>query len=134
MVRRELGNWRCQIKLRREVNDKDGSAVIDKEQLEVSFGPVITDPTKVEEVLRRAQLAILNPSVESDKFLELNLTNLEGGELPCGSDKQYSFTPNLVILDIEGPEVLNLTFIDLPGLIQSARSGEDENSPKIIKG
>lgn len=28
---------------------------------------------------------------------------------------------------------MNLTFIDLPGIIQSAREGEDEKSPQIIK-
>ncbi|KAL7411734.1 P-loop containing nucleoside triphosphate hydrolase protein [Mrakia frigida] len=127
------GEWNCQIKIRREVDDETGQA-IHSDQAEVPFGPLISDPKAVEEMLRRAQLAVLNPSVSSEKFVSLDLSNpIVPGTLLLGSKKQYSFTQNLVILEISGPSVLNLTFIDLPGIIQSAREGEDKNSPQIIK-
>lgn len=70
MIRREVGDWSCQIKLRREVNDSDGSPIVPSEP-EFSFGDLITDPKDVEKMLRRAQLAILNPSVEARKFVGL---------------------------------------------------------------
>lgn len=115
MITSEVGEWNCQVKLRREVNDETRLPALD--QREILFGELITDPQDVEAMLRRAQLAILNPSVESDKFVDLDVDALEGAEAPLGSKKQYSFSENLVILEIKGPNVLNLTFIDLPGTI-----------------
>lgn len=108
--------WWCQVFCRFEVDTygKPLPAV-----REVTFGPRITDPDKVEGVLKRAQLAILNPSVlDATKFVELTLP-LEEGTLPLGSTEQLEFSPNLVCVDVSGPEVTDLAFVDLPvrGLI-----------------
>jgi len=114
MIKTIEGVWSCQIKIRREIDDETGRA-IHSDQVEVPFGEIIYDPKAVEEMLRKAQLAVLNPSVPSDKFLSLDFKKIESGVPPLGSKKQYSFTQNVVILEISGPSALNLTFIDLPG-------------------
>jgi hypothetical protein len=70
------------------------------------FGDDITSKTAIEERIRRAQLAILNPSTPADDFL----TN----SLPYSQTNESRFSKNSIILDISGP-VDDLAFVDLPG-------------------
>ena len=101
--------WACQIKLRFEVDTLGKPLDTVKE---INFGPRLTDPDAVEGVLRRAQLAILNPSVaDPTKFYELRIQSLEDGELPLGSTEQLEFSPNLVCVDVSGPEVTDLAYV-----------------------
>lgn len=104
--------WQCQVLLRRET-DANGDKIRTREE---PFGPLLTDKGELEEMLRRAQLAILNPSVEADKFVDLDTSLLEDGEWPLGSVKQLSFSDNVVCMDISGPDLTDLSFIDLPGM------------------
>ncbi|KAL8280533.1 hypothetical protein RQP46_007181 [Phenoliferia psychrophenolica] len=79
---------------------------------ETLFGPTLTDPNKVEDTLKRAQLAILNPSIDSGKFVN--------GTPATGTNaKQLEFSTNIIVVDISGPEVTDLAFVDLPGLISN---------------
>ena len=87
---------------------------------EMPFGPTLTDPSKVEDVLRRAQLAIVNPSIsmkDLDAFVQLDKAAVDAakqGKAPLGSTKQLSFSRNPVVVEISGPDLTNLTFLDLP--------------------
>lgn len=112
--------WKCQVSLRIEFNDESGKRLPDvREKL---FGPIVTDPALLEDVLRRAQLAILNPSVDSTKFVDYNVHDTRGGMgPPLGSAKQLQFSRNVVCLDLAGPDVTDLSFIDLPVAYQSER-------------
>jgi len=92
----------------------------------------MSDPSAVEAAIRRAQLAILNPSVDYKKFENYKLPK-EPEKLPLGSKKQLSFSKNVVCLEISGPNVTDLTLIDLPGLIKNIGEGEDPNSIAIIE-
>ena len=121
MITNASAEWTCQIKIRREIEDATGQKIL-SEQIEKPFGAPISHPPDVEQMLRRAQLAVLNPSVPSDDFVNYDLADLDEDVPPLNSDKQYSFTPNLVILEISGPRVLNLTFIDLPGAFSRSSS------------
>ena len=73
----------------------------------IPFGGVITDKSRVEERIRRAQRAILNPSVGHETFLSG----------PDGEpDKmELSFSKNCVCLELSGPDLTDLSFCDLPG-------------------
>lgn len=108
-----------------------GAQKIKGEKPESTFTGPLTDPTKVEEFIRRAQLAILNPSVAPHQFLDCELPKNKG-ELPCNSVKQLEFSRNVVVLEISGPEVIDLTLVDLPGLIKSVDAGEDENNVALV--
>jgi hypothetical protein len=70
------------------------------------FGSVIYDQSEVEDRIRRAQKAILNPKKLPKDFLD-NEDEEEPSEL--------NFSTNCVSLQISGPEVADLSFCDLPG-------------------
>lgn len=74
----------------------------------VPFGKPIFDPAEVAERIRRAQRAILSPSTNPKTFLS------DGGD---GSETapEITFSRNCVSLDISGPDVVDLSFVDLPG-------------------
>ncbi len=78
------------------------------------FGEVIYVKAEVEERIRRAQRAILNPNKRSTEFLEGDDEDL--------SENQLSFSINCVSLQISGPGVADLSFCDLPGTFDSSFS------------
>lgn len=100
--------------------------------LEQALGPRLTNPDTVEDVIRRAQLAILNPSVPSKDFVGYIIPS-EPEEAPLGSTKQLNFSSNVIVLEITGPNVTDLTLVDLPGIIQNVGDGEDVNDIKVIE-
>ena len=98
----------------------------------VPFGAPITDPNEVEAALRRAQLAILNPSVPSANFVNYTLVSPEEA-LPLKSKKKLAFSKNVVCLSIQGPNVTDLTLLDLPGIIQSVGKNEDAGNIDLVQ-
>ena len=105
--------WQSQVKLRIEFDSLTHSRL--QRVTEENFGDVVTDPALLEDVLRCAQLAILNPSVPARSFVNFDVANLSDGNPPLGSKKQLQFSKNVVCLDLQGPQVTDLSFIDLPG-------------------
>lgn len=79
---------------------------------EIPFGDLITSKKDVELALRRAQTAILNPSIESHKFLTMTADQLRKG---VQESKPLLFSKNVVCVDLQGPDLTDLAFIDLPG-------------------
>lgn len=73
----------------------------------IPFGPTITDKQLVEERIRRAQRAILRPSESPESFLT-------GPDEDLGF-RELTFSKNCVSLEINGPELTDLSFCDLPG-------------------
>ena len=73
----------------------------------IPFGGVITDKSRVEERIRRAQRAILNPSIGYEAFLL--------GPDEDSEEKELSFSKNCVCLELRGPDLTDLSFCDLPG-------------------
>ena len=113
--------WSCSVVLRFEIDDRDGSQL---EQVRNIDFDATNDPQKVAIILRRAQLAILNPSVSPAKFVTLDVDSVAGNEAPLGSTEQYQFSINTVCVYIEGPAVADLSLTDLPGIIQSGDAKE----------
>ncbi|GAA5887898.1 hypothetical protein JCM6882_000791 [Rhodosporidiobolus microsporus] len=115
--------WTCRIFLRFETGI-DGKPL--ETVSETAFGQALTDPNAVEAALRRAQLAVLNPSVENKEyFLEMDDATVKAakeGTKPPLSEEQLSFSTNLVCLDISGPSIVDLAFVDLPGIISNSPS------------
>ncbi|KAF8868929.1 P-loop containing nucleoside triphosphate hydrolase protein [Mucidula mucida] len=66
----------------------------------------VNPKTNIEERIRRAQFAILNPSTSPDHFLT--------GDHNEPGDTELTFTTNCVSLSISGPDVADLSFCDLP--------------------
>jgi hypothetical protein len=66
------------------------------------------DKSEVEDRIRRAQLAILNPDKSVNSFLD-------GDEPFIIEGNSLTFSKNCVSLAISGPDVADLSFVDLPG-------------------
>jgi hypothetical protein len=100
-------SWECQVKLRvKNLPEKNFGASLS-----------VADNHELEFVLRRAQLALLNPSEDYKKFIDLDLScdRVLNNSAPFGNEKQLSFSPDTVCVEIRSPDLIDLTFIDLPG-------------------
>ena len=100
------GQWQCVVSLRITA-DSEGKPL--GQARNEQFGDVIYNKAEVEERIRRAQRAILNPH----KALESFLDDLD---IPSTEDPlQLAFSVNCVTVQISGPDVADLSFCDLPG-------------------
>jgi hypothetical protein len=104
LMRGEAPEWFCRVFLRRVSNSGGQSTFAQSKEL---FGEVVEDVELLEEVVLRAQLAILNPSVPFETFLDPN-ADLNG-------QTELSFSPDIVCLEITGPNYTEISFVDLPG-------------------
>ncbi|KAL4248958.1 hypothetical protein ABKN59_007409 [Abortiporus biennis] len=114
--------WQCKVTLQ-FTTDKDNKPL--GESRIVHFGATMTDKSEVEERIRRAQRAVLNPSTNYRNFLD-------------GSDKdpverELTFSINSVSLQISGKDVADLSFVDLPGLIASVAKGGNEGDIELVR-
>src|SRR5258706_9220856 len=98
--------WSCQVSLRFTVDDH-GSVLL-KTRHE-PFGEPIKDKSKVEERIRRAQFAILNPKMNPLSFLNAPIDSIAHGL------DGLSFSSNCIQVSISGNGVDDLSFVDIPG-------------------
>jgi hypothetical protein len=106
------GPWRCEISLR-IMYDIAGKSL--REPKSVGFGGALSDPKDVEVALRRAQTAVLRlPSVTDRDIGEL----LQDESISSGTCS--GFSRNVIRLDVSGTELVDVTFIDLPGIITNS--------------
>ena len=82
----------------------------------------LSDKDQVQDVIWRAQLATLNPTSDFKDFLPPQ--DVENAEI------EVKFAPNVIRLDISGPNLPNLSFYDLPGVINQA----DNDREKYVVG
>ena len=106
--------WRCKVSLRRD-SDENGLPITDIQ--EVQFGDIIHEAVDLEDRLRRAQKAILNPSIDYANFLFDE--DRSDDVISLEDEQNLSFSSNVVCVDVWGPDVPDLTFIDLPGAATS---------------
>ncbi|KAJ7196517.1 P-loop containing nucleoside triphosphate hydrolase protein [Mycena pura] len=108
--------WSCRISIRQEY-DRQGRPLPLPNVTEPQFGNVITDKNDVELALRRAQFAVLNPSISHQQILEMSPGKLKEG---VPGSRPLKFSRNSICVDLEGPDLTDLMFLDLPGIIQNA--------------
>ena len=85
-----------------------------QEPLVLPFGDALDDPAEVERMLRRAQDAVMHLPLGDypvDYFLQEEYEK---------SDLAVGFSRNVVRLDVTGTDLVDVTFIDLPGIISNA--------------
>ena len=78
------------------------------------FGGLILNKQEVELALRRAQAAVLNPHIDAKQLLGMSAEQLQKGIK--SDEKPLAFSRNVVCVDLEGPDLTDLAFIDLPGV------------------
>ncbi|PBK94334.1 hypothetical protein ARMGADRAFT_90464 [Armillaria gallica] len=107
--------WSCTIYLNIKYGT-DGSelAIPDK----VRFGPVITDKDAVELWIRRAQAAILGRHRAKEDFSSMTTEELRS--LATSDPQTLPFSKNIVQVELRDPQLTDLSFVDLPGVIHNA--------------
>ena len=90
---------------------------------------VITDESELEEALRSAQRAILNPS----KPHKLYVPGGQGKVSPSRNATEAKFSPNVVSVEISGPSLSPLSFFDLPEIFQNPSQKEDDYLVKVVE-
>ncbi|KAG2125228.1 P-loop containing nucleoside triphosphate hydrolase protein [Suillus cothurnatus] len=113
-------SWSCTITLRMSF-DNNGRDML--KTATVPFGRTITKRSEVEVWLRRAQAAILNPNVPSSNFHTKTIEELRSIK------NTLKFSRNVVCVSIEDPDATDLSFYDLPGLIQN----EEAETVALVK-
>lgn len=99
------GPWQCTVTLRFHT-DTSGQPVSPVRN--ILFGETIFTKAAVEDRLRRAQQAILNMDLDAvnvETFLSGSLTD----------SLTVSFSRNVIVLQICGSDVVDLSLVDLPG-------------------
>jgi len=119
--------WKCTVSLEYSYEYKRGKKAGDiyrdwtkLNDPECVVFRVVYNKDELEEVLRRAQVAILNPTRKTAEFFT--------GDLPS-TKSQVGFSLNVVGLSISGPGLPELSFFDLPGAINVC---EDKNDAHLI--
>ena len=116
----KAGDWKCTVILRRGFYRDpraragpgiiyDGWSPLNTPESEVF--KVVTSKQELEHVLKAAQVATLNPGRNPQDVLAMPLDSF------ANSVDSVQFSPNVVALEIEAPELPELSFYDLPGAI-----------------
>ncbi|KAG9043513.1 hypothetical protein FS837_009473, partial [Tulasnella sp. UAMH 9824] len=114
--------WSCQISLRFHV-DRTGRPLATIR--DVPFGPTLCNAEDVEKILRRAQRAILRPELDPTLFLDDSDLQVFGVPL--------TFSGNCVCIQVAGPNIPDLYFYDLPGIIANVGDGGNEADIKLVE-
>ncbi|KAG8994195.1 hypothetical protein FRB94_010066 [Tulasnella sp. JGI-2019a] len=118
-------SWSCKIVLRFHT-DAFGKPL--GSPRDIPFGSVILEQDKdiVEHMLRRAQLAVLHPTMETKAFLDKSEPDMAG-------HIAQTFSHNCVCIRVAGPDVPDLYFYDLPGIIANVADGGNEDDIKLVE-
>lgn len=129
--------WTCNVYLSRKYMF-DGSRKI-KIPKKFQLGPwieqdqedelflTLSDKGDVQEAVKWAQLAILNPGRPPADYIPGQNAGTDG------SHYQVKFSPNVVRLDISAPDFPNLSFYDLPGVISQAEFDEERYLVALVE-
>lgn len=86
----------------------------------------VTDRDRLEETIRWAQFATLNPSQNPEDYVP-------GRNAGTPRTNQVKFSPNVVRLDISGPKFPTLSFFDLPGVINQPEVAEEKYLVSLVE-
>ncbi|KAI7087184.1 P-loop containing nucleoside triphosphate hydrolase protein [Hortaea werneckii] len=84
----------------------------------------IHEKQSLEETLRRAQLALLNPRTDPAHFQSTHTS---------WAKNELAFSPNLIHIQINGPDLPELSFFDLPGAINVHRDPNEQHLVAFIQ-
>ncbi|KAI8956072.1 P-loop containing nucleoside triphosphate hydrolase protein [Xylaria longipes] len=92
------------------------------------------DPIGIDEILRWAQVAILNPSQNPQQFVPGHGNYAKENTLEVAKlSTEARFSPNVVSLEMTGPGFPDLSFYDLPGLFQIAEAKDDDYLVDVVE-
>ena len=132
--------WRCHVMIHKKFT-YSGRFKIDGPTKARPLGPwdrqyasedfnfaIIDSALEVPRVLEWAQSAVLNPKDSYEAYAQ----GYASGGKPT-QQHTVKFSPNVVRLDISGCDLPNLSFFDLPGVINVADASEDNYLVDLVK-
>lgn len=158
---RSIGSaeWSCRILLQRDYSFQSGALPVNQKSIskhrpfppwvkkdhpdpKVEFAIIRERVESIEHVLRWAQVAILNPDDNYERYIPRSVNN--GSDADTDNDDAEAlaraeaqtpakFSPNIVALEIRGPDLPDLSFYDLPGVFANARHAEDQYLADVVK-
>ncbi|KAI0428442.1 dynamin family protein [Xylaria sp. FL1042] len=107
---------------------------VKKSHRDIKIFKTIFEPGEIEDVLRWAQVAILNPRNDHGLYIPGDGAVAKGTALADATlTAAAQFSPNIISLEIKGPELPGLSFYDLPGVFLSPDQEEDEYIVKVVR-
>ena len=107
--------------------DYDGWAKMDTQEYHFAR---VNSKEDLEVVLRKAQLAILNPTTNPAIFADLSAHEAETRQQQV---QPFGFSPNIISLEIAGTELPELSLFDLPGAINATATDDDQYLVEFIE-
>lgn len=144
-------NWSCTVSLQLEYDYKPpatGRAIkksdvtrnnpfppwVKAQQVSTKTFKTIYDPSDIEDVLRWAQVAILNHEDPFHWYIPGEGQYAMRVLLATATQEtKAQFSPNIVALEIKAPHLPDLSFYDLPGVFLSPPQEEDQYLVEVVK-
>ncbi|KFA74326.1 hypothetical protein S40288_03703 [Stachybotrys chartarum IBT 40288] len=143
-------DWSCRVSLRKDyAYQPPAGDVIDETDVtqQNPFFPwvkvsnnralefkTMNDRSEIEDVLRWAQIAILNDDKNHELFIPGSgaiATSTPIAE--AAQSTRAKFSPNIVSLEIKGPELPDLSFYDMPGIFQNTADSRDNYLVNVVR-
>lgn len=94
----------------------------------------VHDKSEIEDVLRWAQVAILNDGQQHELFVPgSGAIALQTSIDAAAEQTAAKFSPNVVFLEIKGPDMPNLSFYDMPGIFQNPADDNDRYLVSVVR-
>ncbi|KAF4444797.1 hypothetical protein F53441_11055 [Fusarium austroafricanum] len=92
------------------------------------------DHSEIEDVLRWAQIAILNDDKSHELFVPGSGSIATNVPIDKAAEAVAAkFSPNIVALEIKGPELPDLSFYDMPGIFQNPADADDDYLVSVVR-
>jgi hypothetical protein len=92
------------------------------------------DSISIDEILRWAQIANLNPNQNPQQFVPGEGSYAKENDLETAKHAtEARFSPNVVSLEMKGPEFPDLSFYDLPGIFANAETKVDDYLVDVVE-
>lgn len=94
----------------------------------------VHDKNDIEDVLRWAQVAILNDDKPPQTYVPGSGAIAMSTPIQLAAEETSAkFSPNVVSLEIKGPELPNLSFYDMPGIFQNPADAKDDYLVNVVR-
>ncbi|KAG6010217.1 hypothetical protein E4U21_007694 [Claviceps maximensis] len=146
----ENSDWSCRVSIRKEYSYRPPSGrpihetdVTDEDpffpwrkqgSIATHEFKTVHDKCQIEEVLRWAQIAILNDHQHHSLFIPDSggiAVNTPLAE--AAGTTLAKFSPNIVSLEIKGPNLPDLSFYDMPGIFQNPADASDDYLVNVVR-
>lgn len=140
--------WSCRVSLRRRYGYyPPDHGTIDAMDPGAEFPPwkpehekvldfkTLDHPNEIEEVLRWAQIAILNPSKPHEHYIPgSGHATIGPGAFDRASEfTEAKFSPNVISLEIKHPDFPDLSFYDLPGVFVRPEHPDENYLVNVVR-